>query len=48
MVASAPRGAVRAMSASMGTMLSWARGAEIVVSMNTKVRGLTPNHSLTP
>ena len=48
MVASAPGGAVRAMSTSMGTMASWPSGAEMVVSMNAKVRGLSPSHSLTP
>ena len=45
-VASAPTGAVRAISTSIGTMLSWPSGAEMVVSTKANVRALTPSQSV--
>ena len=47
-VASAPRGAVLAMRISMGTIASWASGAEIVVSTKASVRAEMPSRSCRP
>jgi hypothetical protein len=47
-VASRPGGAVRAIRISIGTMVSWASGAVIVVSIKAMVRALTPSRSCRP
>ena len=47
-VASAPAGACRAMRTSMGTIVSWASGAVIVVSMKASERALMPSQSWSP
>ncbi len=47
-VASPPRGAVFAIRTSIGTIVSWASGAAMVVSMNASIRALIPSQVWRP